>query len=125
MIGEFLVLPVWREIEAVWPCVVCIEYKAKFPPPVDHAARRQACLGRIGLVWRVGRVMPEVGKGKRLLARRLRSQRCNAFFVSNDKVARRFADLFSAESHHHLPSYYLKFNVQCRMPTMALDLNAG
>ena len=26
---------VWREIEAVWPCIVCIEYKAKFPPPVE------------------------------------------------------------------------------------------
>jgi hypothetical protein len=62
------------------------------------------------LVWRLGRVTPEAGKGKGYELVGCNLSGVNAFFVSNDKVAGRFAEPFSAESHYHPPRYYLKFN---------------
>ena len=37
---------VWNATTVIKPRVVCIEYNAKFRPPVGHAARRQLCLER-------------------------------------------------------------------------------
>jgi hypothetical protein len=103
---------VWREIEAVRPRVVCIEYNAKFPPPVEWIMPRDDKHVWDGSDWLGASLasLQRLGKEKGYELVGCNLSGVNAFFVSSDEVAGRFAEPFSAESHYHPPRYYLKFN---------------
>ncbi len=102
---------VWKAITAIEPRVVCIEYNAKFRPPVEWIMPRDD-----GYVWngtdRMGAslsAMTKLGaeKGYALVGCDIIG--ANAFFVREDLAKGHFAEPFTAENHYQPPRYYLTY----------------
>ncbi len=100
---------VWKAITAIQPRVVCIEYNAKFRPPVEWVMPRDDAY-----VWngtdRMGAslsAMAKLGleKGYALVGCDIIG--ANAFFVREDLAKGQFAEPFTAENHYQPPRYYL------------------
>ena len=94
------------------PKVICIEYNAKFPPPVSKVPVYQE-----DYVWRFGDYMGSsltavneaaVAKGYSLVATNLTG--VNAFFVRNDLVKDRFEKDLTPENLYNPPRYYLTYD---------------
>jgi hypothetical protein len=102
---------VWKAITAIEPRVVCIEYNAKFPPPVEWILPRDDAY-----VWdgteRMGAslsALTKLGaeKGYALVGCDIIG--ANAFFVRQDLAKGHFAEPFTAENHYQPPRYYLTY----------------
>jgi hypothetical protein len=102
---------VWKAITAIQPRVVCIEYNAKFRPPVEWVMPRDDAY-----VWngtdRMGAslsAMTKLGseKGYALVGCDIIGG--NAFFVREDLAKGHFAEPFTAENHYQPPRYYLTY----------------
>lgn len=102
---------VWQAISVIEPRVVCIEYNAKFPPPVEWIMPRDN-----SYVWnrtdRMGAslsAMTKLGleKGYSLVGCDIIG--ANAFFVRADLAKGHFAEPFTAEHHYQPPRYYLTY----------------
>jgi hypothetical protein len=100
---------VWKAITAIQPRVICIEYNAKFRPPVEWVMPRDDAY-----VWngtdRMGAslsAMAKLGleKGYALVGCDIIG--ANAFFVREDLAKGQFAEPFTAENHYQPPRYYL------------------
>ena len=102
---------VWKAISVIEPRVVCIEYNAKFRPPVEWVMPRDD-----GYVWnRTDRMGASLSAMTKLgLAKGYSLVGCdiigaNAFFVRADLAKGHFAEPFTAENHYQPPRYYLTY----------------
>lgn len=99
----------WERIEVISPCVVIIEYNAKFPPPIrwsidydekhvwnstDYMGASLAALADLGKK-----------KGYQLVGCNLNGT--NAFFVRKDLVNNRFLVSDNLMDYYNSPRYYL------------------
>ncbi len=110
---------VWKAISAIEPRVVCIEYNAKFPPPVEWIMPRDD-----NYVWQktdwMGAslsAMAKLGaeKGYALVGCDIIGS--NAFFVRQELAQGHFAEPFTAENHYQPPRYYLGYGFYSGHPT--------
>lgn len=102
---------VWKAINAISPRVVCIEYNAKFPPPVEWIMPRED-----DYVWnntdKMGAslsAMEKLGAAKNYNLVGCDIIGSNAFFVRSDLAKGKFEEPFSAANHYHPPRYYLSY----------------
>lgn len=102
---------VWKAITVIQPRVVCIEYNAKFPPPVEWIMPRDD-----SYVWhgtdRMGAslaAMTKLGSEKGYALVGCDIIGANAFFVREDLAKGQFAEPFTAENHYQPPRYYLTY----------------
>ena len=102
---------VWKAISVIEPRAVCIEYNAKFPPPVEWIMPRDD-----NYVWnRTDRMGASLSAMTRLgLEKGYSLVGCdiigaNAFFVRADLAKGHFAEPFTAENHYQPPRYYLTY----------------
>ena len=102
---------IWKAISAIQPRAVCIEYNAKFPPPVEWVMPRDDFY-----VWdgsdRMGASLSALAKlgaekGYALVGCDIIGS--NAFFVREDLAKGKFAEPFTAENHYHPARYYLVY----------------
>ena len=109
---------VWKAITVIQPRVVCIEYNAKFRPPVEWIMPRDDAY-----VWngtdRMGAslsAMTKLGaeKGYALVGCDIIG--ANAFFVREDLTKGQFAEPFTAENHYQPPRYYLTYGFSSGHP---------
>lgn len=100
---------VWNATTVIKPRVVCIEYNAKFRPPVDWVMPRDD-----NFVWNGTdqsgaslTAMTRLGleKGYTLVGCDIIG--VNSFFVRKDLAGDYFAEPFTAENYYHPPRYYL------------------
>jgi hypothetical protein len=102
---------VWKAIEEISPRVVCIEYNAKFPPPVEWIMPRED-----DYVWnntdKMGAsltAMEKLGAEKDYSLVGCDIIGSNAFFVRSDLANGKFNEPLTAENHYHPPRYYLSY----------------
>jgi hypothetical protein len=100
---------VWQAIEAINPRVVCIEYNAKFPPPVEWIMPRDDSQEWKGTDWFGASLsaLEKLGASKGYALVGCNIGGSNAFFVRRDLIQDKFAEPFTAENHYQPPRYYL------------------
>jgi len=100
---------VWSAIEAIQPRVVCIEYNAKFPPPVEWVMPRNDSHVWDGSDWCGASLaaLEKLGRSKDYALVGTNITGLNAFFVRTALAAGNFAEPFTVENHYHPPRYYL------------------
>lgn len=103
---------IWQAITAASPRVVCMEYNAKFPPPMEWIMPRDDTYGWNG-AERFGAslaALEKLGLEKGYLLVGCSLTGVDAFFVRKDLVGDHFAAPFTAENHYQPARYYLNLS---------------
>lgn len=108
---------IWRGLEAVRPRVVCVEYNAKFPPPIDFVfssasigTRKSDEFGAsLAAMYKLG-----MQKGYALVGCSLTG--ANAFFVREDLVSDHFVNPNDVAFHYEPPRYWLAWRNDVGLP---------
>lgn len=100
---------IWNALKAVQPRVVCIEYNAKFPPPVEWVMPRNDMHVWDGSDWFGASLvsLEKLAREKNYALVGCNITGINAFFVRSDLARGRFAEPFLATNHFQPPRYFL------------------